>query len=229
MKNFEEIEKKIGESYKNKDLLVQAFCHKSYLNENPKFHLKNNERLEFLGDAVLELVVTDYLYKKYPRENEGTMTKWRAFLINTKVLAHTSEELGFKEFILLSKGELKVLNRSKQSILANIFEAVIGSLYVDRGYPACKKFIKNNLLNKLEKVLKNDLYKDFKSGLQEIVQDKEGITPSYKIIKSWGPDHLKKFIVGVYCDKRLLAEGKGSSRQEAEINAAKTAIENYKV
>ncbi len=226
-KNFQKVEKKIGETYKDKNLLIQAFCHKSFLNENPNFHLGNNERLEFLGDAVLELVVTDYLYKNFPKENEGTLTKWRASLINTKILAHTSEDLDFKEFILLSKGEARILNRSKQSILANLFEAIIGSLFIDKGYSVCEKFITKNLINKLEKIKSSNLYKDFKSQLQELVQEKEKITPKYKIIKSWGEDHLKTFIVGVYFSNRLIAVGKGSSKQEAEINAAQKAIDDF--
>ena len=227
MKNFEEVEKKIGESYKNKDLLIQAFCHKSYLNENPDFYLENNERLEFLGDAVLEMIITEYLYKNFLEKDEGVMTKLRASLINTKTLAEVAKQLEFQNFILLSKGETRTVDHFKQSMLADLFEAVVGSLFLDRGYSACKRFIKNNLINKLDEIIKNELYKDFKSQLQETIQAKEGITPNYKVIRSWGPDHLRNFIVGVYLNEKLIAEGEGKSKQEAEIDAAQQALKTY--
>ncbi|MEK7658536.1 MAG: ribonuclease III [Patescibacteria group bacterium] len=223
-KNFEKLEKKLGLKFKNKDLLTQAFVHRSYLNENPSFHLNNNERLEFLGDAVLELVVTDHLYRDYPEKSEGDLTNWRAALVNAKMLTKVAEELGFNDFLLLSRGETKELGKARQYILANSFEALIGSIYLDSGYEPADKFIKKYLMVNLPNIIKNQLYKDSKSQLQEEAQEKEGITPTYKVVKEWGPDHSKKFIVGVFLGENKVAEGEGSSKQEAEESAAKNAL-----
>lgn len=224
VKEFSLLEKKLGIKFKNKDLLTQAFVHRSYLNENPGLGLDQNERLEFLGDAVLELVVTEYLYSKYPDKAEGELTNWRASLVNAKILSSLAEELGFNNFLLLSRGEAKELGKARQYILANTFEAFVGALYLDSGYEASDKFIKKCLLPKLPEIIEKKLYKDAKSHFQEEAQEKVGVTPSYKVIKEWGPDHQKKFTIGVYLDNELVAEGEGLSKQEAEEEAAKAAL-----
>jgi ribonuclease-3 len=222
--DFSKLEKKLDVKFKNKDLLTQAFIHRSFLNENPDFHLDNNERLEFLGDAVLELIVTEYLYQKYPQKPEGELTSWRASLVNAKILSEIAARLGFNDFLLLSKGETKELGKARQYILANTFEAFIGALYLDRGYEACGKFIKKHVLVELPTIIENRLFKDAKSLFQEEAQERMGITPVYKVIREWGPDHAKHFIIGVYLNKELAAQGEGSSKQEAEEEAAKLAL-----
>ncbi len=225
MKSFDLLEKKLGLKFKNKDLLTQAFVHRSYLNENPEFGLEQNERLEFLGDAVLELVVTEYLYKEYPEKAEGELTNWRAALVNAKMLTVVAEQLGFNDFLLLSRGETKELGKARQYILANTFEAFIGSIYLDAGYEVVDIFIKKYLITHLPEIIKTGSYKDAKSQFQEQAQEKDGITPVYKIVKEWGPDHKKKFTVGVYLNETLVAEGEGYSKQEAEEEAAKKALQ----
>lgn len=225
MKDFELLEQKLGFHFKNKDLLKQAFIHRSYLNENPKLRLEQNERLEFLGDAVLELVVTEHLYKKFPENAEGELTNWRASLVNAKILSLLAEELGFNNFLLLSRGESKELGKARQYILANTFEAFIGALYLDLGYDESARFIKEYLLFKLPEIIEKKLYKDAKSHFQEEAQEKVGTTPAYKVMKEWGPDHQKKFTVGVFLNDEEVAEGEGYSKQEAEEEAAKAALE----
>jgi len=226
VKDFSKIEKKLGLKFKNKDLLIQAFCHRSYINENPDSNLENNERLEFLGDAVLELVVTEYLFEKYPKKAEGELTNWRAALVNAKMLGDLSKKLNFNDYLLLSKGEEKELGKARQYILANTLEALIGALYLDQGYKTAKVFIEKNLIKRLPEIIKKGLYKDAKSLFQEEAQERTGITPAYKVLKEWGPDHAKHFIIGVFLNNELIAEGKGSSKQEAEEEAAKGALEN---
>ncbi|MEK7061856.1 MAG: ribonuclease III [Patescibacteria group bacterium] len=230
MNDFSAFEKKLGLNFKNKDLLTQAFVHRSYLNENPDFHLNQNERLEFLGDAVLELIVTEELYKKYPEKAEGELTNWRAALVNAKMLTSVAEELNFNDFLLLSRGEKKELGKARAYILANTFEALIGALYLDSGYEPTEKFIKKYLIKNLSDIIKNGSYKDSKSHFQEKAQDIVGITPIYKVLKEWGPDHQKNFTVGVFLAEELVAEGEGSSKQEAEDQAAKEGlkIKNWK-
>ena len=223
-KNFSALEKALKIKFKKKDLLVQAFIHRSFLNANPDFNLSQNERLEFLGDAVLELVVTEYLFLKYPEKPEGELTGWRAALVNAKMLAQISQEVGFNDFLLLSRGEQKELGKARQYILANTFEAFIGSLYLDKGYEACQKFITKYLIKELPRVLDGHLFKDAKSHFQEQAQEIAGVTPTYRIIKEWGPDHAKHFIIGVFLKEELVAEGDGSSKQEAEVQAAKHAL-----
>jgi len=225
MKNFEVLEKKLGLNFKNKDLLIQAFCHRSYLNENPDFYLSHNERLEFLGDAVLELVVTEELFKNYPEKPEGELTNWRAALVNAKMLSQVAQELSFDNFLLLSKGEEKETGKARQYILANTFEALIGAIYLDLGFEECRLFIKKNLLIKLPEIIEKGLFKDAKSRLQEEAQERLGVTPHYQVLKEWGPDHAKHFVVGVFFDKLLIAQGEGMSKQEAELAAAKNALE----
>lgn len=225
MVDFSILEKKLGFNFKNKDLLTQAFTHRSYINENPGFSLSHNERLEFLGDAVMELIVTEHLFKEFPEKAEGDLTNWRAALVNAKMLTSVAEDLGFNDFLLLSKGEAKEGGKARAYILANSFEALIGSLYLDQGYKVTEDFIKKNLLVRLPSIIKEGSYKDAKSKFQEAAQDKVSITPIYKVVKEWGPDHDKKFIVGVYLADEQIAEGQGSSKQEAEEAAARSALE----
>ena len=212
-------------NFKNKDLLTQAFTHRSYLNENPNFNLEHNERLEFLGDAVIELIVTEHLYKEYPEKAEGDLTNWRAALVNAKMMTSVSEELGFNNFLLLSRGETKETGKARAYILANTFEALLGALYLDSGYEPCDKFIEKYLLNNLPAIIKDGSYKDSKSKFQEEAQEKVSLTPSYKVMKESGPDHEKKFVVGVFLGSELVAEGEGLSKQEAEEAAAELALD----
>jgi len=216
--------KKIGVKFKDKNLLKQAVTHRSYLNENRGYKLDHNERLEFLGDAVLELVVTEYLYNNYPNP-EGDLTSWRAALVNGEMLADVANGLGMGECLLMSKGEAKDTGRARQYLLANALEAVIGAIYLDQGYETSKKFIIDNIVVNLDKVLKNKSYMDPKSKFQEMAQEEEKITPSYKVTKEWGPDHDKHFTVGVYLNNKLVAEGEGDSKQEAQREAAKNGLE----
>ncbi|MDX1607883.1 MAG: ribonuclease III [Candidatus Spechtbacterales bacterium] len=223
-KDFSKLEDSLGIKFKNKDLLTQAFIHRSYLNEHPKIELDHNERLEFLGDAVLEIVVTEYLYKNYDNP-EGELTSWRAALVNSKMLSHVADELNFNDFILLSKGEQKDTGRARQYILANAMEAFIGALYLDEGIKACTKFIREHILKELPRIIEKELYKDPKSLFQELAQEKVSVTPTYEVLSDSGPDHAKTFEVGVYLDSDLIAKGKGSSKQEAQEKAARAALE----
>jgi ribonuclease-3 len=225
MKNFLILEKSLGLEFKNRDLLIEAFCHRSYLNEHPDFYLPHNERLEFLGDAVLELIVTEYLYKKYPEKNEGELTNWRAALVNAKILGELARELGFNDFLLLSKGEEKETGKARLYILANTFEALIGAIYLDQGYEVAKNFVEKNLIErKLPEIIEKGLFKDPKTRFQEEAQERVKITPTYKVLEEWGPDHAKHFIVGVFLGNELVAKGEGTSKQEAEEEAAKNAL-----
>ncbi len=225
MKNFAILEKKLQLEFKNRDLLIEAFCHRSYLNEHPDFPLSHNERLEFLGDAVLELIVTEYLYKKYPEKNEGELTNWRAALVNAKILGELAKELGFNDFLLLSKGEEKETGKARLYILANTFEALIGAIYLDQGYEITKNFVEKNLIEKkLPEIIEKGLFKDPKTKFQEEAQERMKITPTYKVLEEWGPDHAKHFIVGVFLGDELVAKGEGTSKQEAEEEAAKNAL-----
>jgi len=225
VKDFEILEKKLGLKFGNKDLLRQAFTHRSFLNENPDSKLEHNERLEFLGDAVIELIVTAHLYSDYPEKAEGDLTNWRAALVNAKMLSATAEKLGFNDFLLLSRGEGKELGKARTYILANTFEALLGAIYLDSGYGPCDEFIKKHLLTELREIIKTGSYKDAKSKFQEQAQEKVSVTPNYKVIKESGPDHEKKFMVGVYLNDELVAEGEGLSKQEAEEDAAKSALD----
>jgi ribonuclease-3 len=226
MKDFSKLEKKLKVEFENKDLLVQAFAHRSYLNENPDFNLFHNERLEFLGDAVIEHIVTEYLFLNYPKKMEGELTSWRAALVNAKMLSKVAQDLGFNDFLLLSQGEIKENGKARQYILANTFEAFLGSLYLDQGMDICKDFIKRYLLKELSLVIKERLFEDDKSNFQKVAQEKRGVTPTYEILEQHGPDHEKHFIVGVFLNKELIAKGEGSSKQEAEEAAAKKALNN---
>lgn len=219
------LEKKLGISFTNKDLLEQAFIHRSYLNENRDFHLAHNERLEFLGDAVLELVVTERLYNEHPDRPEGELTAWRAALVNTKMLSTIGRDLDFSDYLRLSRGEAKETGKARDYILANTVEAFIGALYLDQDLKSVEKFIITQILSKLPHVLEDKLFLDAKSHFQEIAQEKVAITPSYTVLKEWGPDHAKSFLIGVYLDKELAGEGEGSSKQEAEQAAARDALD----
>lgn len=217
------LESKIGLKFKNKDLLLQALTHRSYINENPKWHLDHNERLEFLGDAVLELVVTEYLYKNYPNP-EGELTNWRAALVNAVILSQISNEFDLNDFVLLSRGEARDTGRARQYILANAIEALIGAIYLDQGYEPSKQFISQFVLKELPNIIEKRLYRDPKSLFQEYAQDKVGITPTYEVLDEWGPDHARNFKIGVFLEKEIAGSGQGPSKQEAQQEAAKDAL-----
>ena len=223
-KDLSKLEKKLGVKFIKKELLQQALVHRSFLNEHPSFSLGNNERLEFLGDAVLELVVTEHLFKSYS-EPEGDLTNWRASLVRSEQLASVATDLEIEEFLYLSKGETNDKTpKARQTILANTCEAIIGAMYLDQGLEVVDKFIQDNFLIHLEYILKNQLYRDPKSRVQEISQEKLGITPVYKVIKESGPDHKRHFVMGVWFEKELIAEGEGSSKQAAQLSAAENAL-----
>jgi ribonuclease-3 len=222
---LQEFEARINYSFKNIPLITQAFVHRSYINENQRSGLSHNERLEFLGDAVLEMVVTDFLYHTYPERAEGELTAHRAALVNAVTLAEVAQDLKINDLMLLSKGESKDTGRARQTILADATEAVIGALYLDSGYLVAKQFIDTFLLSKVEEVMKRGLLKDAKSKVQEKSQEIFSVTPSYKVLKESGPDHDKKFLVGIYFGNEKIAEGDGKSKQEAEQRAAQKALE----
>jgi len=222
--DFSFFEQRISATFKDKDLLEQAFIHRSFLNENPKFRLGHNERLEFLGDAVLELVVTDYLYKTYPKEDEGTLTSYRSALVNAVTTSLVAQELGMNDYLLLSRGEAKDEGRARQVILANTYEAVVGALYLDQGYEKARVFIAAYLIPRLKGILEDKLWLDAKSFFQEQAQEKEGVTPNYQVLAESGPDHNKKFTVGVFLGTTQISQGSGHSKQEAEQDAARKAL-----
>ena len=224
MKDFSEFEKEIGVNFNDKSLLEQAFTHRSYLNENRGSGREHNERLEFLGDAVLELVVTEFLFAKYPDRPEGDLTSYRAALVNTVSISDAGTKLGMNEYLLLSRGEAKDTGRARQIILANAFEALIGAIYLDQGYESAKQFIATQLFHKTDEVVEKGLWQDAKSRFQEIAQEKEGVTPSYDVLNQTGPDHDKSFVVGVYLGEERIASGEGRSKQEAEQVAAQKAL-----
>ena len=224
MKELSTLEDILGVKFLNPDLLKQALVHRSYLNENPGFALAHNERLEFLGDAVLELVVTEYLYLNYPNP-EGELTNWRAALVNARTLADIAQNLNLGEYLYLSRGEAKGSSgKARQYILANALESLIGAIYLDLGMDAAKEFITKNILSRLSNVLTNHLYLDPKSKFQEIAQEKVGVTPHYLVLDEAGPDHAKIFRVGLYLGDEMVAEGQGSSKQEAQVDAAEKAL-----
>lgn len=225
MKDFATFEEKTGFTFNDKKLLKQAFTHRSYINEHPKDGLEHNERLEFLGDAVLELVTTEFLYAKFPENPEGELTAFRAALVNTQSIAATAVELEMNDFLLLSKGEAKDTGRARLYILANTYEAFIGALYLDQGYDAAKKFIDTSLLHKADEIVEKGLWQDSKSRFQEIGQEKTSITPTYELLNETGPDHDKQFVVGVFLGDEKVAKGSGRSKQEAEQAAAENALE----
>ena len=224
-KDLSDMEKALGVTFQNIDTLRQALVHRSYLNEHTSFPLEHNERLEFLGDAVLELVVTEHLYLNYPNP-EGEMTNWRAALVNGQQLAKIARTLTVEEFLYMSRGERKDKDsKARRYILANAMEAIIGALYLDRGFDVVKEFVTRVVLSLLPEILEKKLYIDPKSRFQEAAQERMGITPTYKVRSEEGPDHEKVFTVGVYLEKEMVAEGTGTSKQEAQVDAAEKAIE----
>ncbi len=224
-KDLSGLEKALGVTFQNIDTLRQALVHRSYLNEHTSFALDQNERLEFLGDAVLELVVTEHLYLNYPNP-EGEMTNWRAALVNGQQLAVVANELEVEGYLYMSRGERKDSDsKARRYIMANAMEAIIGAVYLDRGWDVCKDFIERVVLNHLKEILDKKLYIDPKSRFQEAAQEQTGYTPTYKVHNEEGPDHAKTFTVGVYIEKEKIAEGTGTSKQEAQVDAAQKAIE----
>lgn len=221
-----EIEATVGVTFQDKNLLQQVFIHRSYLNENPGCKLGHNERLEFLGDAVLELVVTEYLYKNY-QNPEGELTNWRSALVRGQHLAEISANLNLGNYLLLSRGEAKSGGKTRQILLANMFEALLGAVYLDAGLSAVSAFIEKHITTRLTDILDKELHIDPKSKLQEITQAKVGVTPHYEVMREEGPDHAKEFTVGVFLGSRKLAEAKGSSKQTAEQAAATVAIKQF--
>lgn len=218
-----EVEKIIGQKPINLDLFISSFTHRSYLNENRGFHLPHNERLEFLGDAVLELISTEYLYEQYDHP-EGELTNFRSALVNYKKLSEIASRLDFGKFLLMSKGEAKDTGRARQVILANAMEAFIGAVYLDLGYEVTKQFIIKNILVELPGIINAGEYLDPKSQLQEYVQEKFGITPTYGVASEIGPDHDKVFTVIAYMKTKEIGRGTGPSKQEGEISAAENAL-----
>lgn len=224
-KDFKSFEESIGVEFNDVALLRQAFTHRSYLNEHRGHAGGHNERLEFLGDAVLELIATHFLYEEFPEKTEGELTAFRAALVNAVTLSEVAASLGMNDYLLLSRGEAKDQGRARGVLLANAFEALIGAIYLDLGYEAARGFISKHLFPKIDTIIKNRLWQDAKSALQEKVQESEGLTPYYSVLGETGPDHDKQFSVGVYVKDELLAEGSGKSKQEAEQAAARAALE----
>lgn len=222
---MDKFEKILGFEFKDKGLLKLAFTHRSYLNENRGKVFEHNERLEFLGDAVLELVTTEFLFAKYPKKPEGDLTAFRSALVNAITLSDLASKLGMNDFLLLSKGESKDTGRARQYILANTFEAVVGAIYLDGGYDVAKKFIADNLFPLTDEIVQTKSWLDAKSHFQEKAQEVVSITPVYKTLEEVGPDHDKKFIVGVFLGDEKVAEGEGKSKQDAEQVAAKNGLE----
>ena len=218
---------KLGYDFENIDLLVTALTHRSYLKEHKKSASEHNERLEFLGDAVLELVTTDFLFSNYDKP-EGILTAWRSALVRTESIGAAGERLGYEKLIRMSRGEKQGSARARQQILANAFEATTGAIYLDKGYEAAKKYITDNILSTLPQILEEESWRDPKSYLQEISQARDGFTPIYKVLKEDGPDHDKNFTLGVFVGDKKMGEGEGPSKQTAQQEAAREAIRKYK-
>lgn len=227
MADAQSLAEKLGVTFTRIEFLKEALTHRSYLNENPSWPLPHNERLEYLGDAVLELIVTESLYATFPDKQEGELTGLRAALVNYQMLARVARDLGLDGFLLLSKGEAKDTGKAREVILANAIEAVIGATYLDQGYAATRGVVERLVLPHLDEVLSKGLYRDPKSVLQEIVQERFKVTPTYKVLKEEGPDHLKKFHVGVFFGGECAAESFGTSKQEAEAKAAEAALKEF--
>lgn len=221
------IESIIGINFSDESLIKTACTHRSYLNEHRNTVKEHNERLEFLGDAVLELVVTDFLYRNYSNKAEGILTSWRAALVKTESLAEIAESLEVGQFLLMSRGEAKSGGRTRVALLANMIEAIIGAIYLDQGYDTAAKFIDQNINSKLELILKTGSHIDAKSHFQEVTQEREGITPHYEVVSETGPDHDKTFEIAVYVRDKLWGKGTGNSKQSAQQSAARDALEKY--
>ncbi len=224
MPNLSVLEKNLGYKFKNRELLLEALTHRSYLNENQEWKLPHNERLEFLGDAVLELASTEELFLNH-QNGEGDLTAFRAALVNADSLAQTAKDLDLNDFLLLSKGEAKETGKARNEILGNTYEAVVGAIYLDSGYASATEFVSKSLLHRLTEIIKLGLYRDPKSKFQEEAQAKLGVTPHYQVLRDWGPDHNKNFLVGVFLGSEKVTEAEGKSKQEAEIKAAEKALE----
>ena len=224
MKDFKTFENKLGLQFTDANLLRQAFTHRSYLNEHRGEVAGHNERLEFLGDAVLELISTHFLYEQYPHKTEGDLTAYRAALVNAVTCAHVAGEIGMDEYLLLSRGEAKDTGRARSILLANAFEALVGAIYLDQGYDAARDFINKHLFPKMDEIIRKRLWQDGKSTLQEKAQEHEGTTPHYEVLRETGPDHAREYKVGVYLGSVVLADGEGKSKQEAEQSAAREAL-----
>lgn len=225
--DLSKLEKKINFTFKNEDLLTEALTHRSYLNEFPQWHLPHNERLEYLGDAVLELLVTEELFNKFPSYPEGKLTVLRAALVNYQILARVAEKAGIGDYLLMSRGERKDGGKAREVILANAIEAVVGAMYMDQGLEKVRPFVKKFVMGNLDEVMETKSYRDAKSELQELIQEKLRLTPTYKTIAETGPAHKRSFKMGVYFGGKLMAEGEGMSKQEAELAAAKNAIKKH--
>ena len=221
---IEQFETVLGLKFKNQALLGEALVHRSYLNEHRNFSLPHNERLEFLGDAVLELVITDHLFRLYPKENEGALTAYRAALVNANTLGEIAAGLGVNDYLLLSKGESRDNGRARQVILANAIEAIIGAIYLDQGYEVAASFIGRNFFDQVPSIIAGERFRDAKSLFQERAQEKENTTPVYRVLGENGPDHEKTFTVGLYLGEEKVAEGSGHSKQEAEQAAAAAGL-----
>lgn len=228
MKDFSKLEKLIGIKFKDKNILNQAFIHRSYINEHRDEGIESNERMEFLGDAVLELVSTEHLYKNHPNYDEGEMTNYRSALVKGKHLADIARELTLGDYLYLSKGEENAGGNSKSHILANTLEALIGAIYLDKGFEKIEKFVQEFILIRLDDIIEQNLHIDPKSQFQEMIQEKVGVTPTYEILSESGPDHAKNFETGVYINGEFIAKGNGSSKQKAEEDAAKQALTKKK-
>lgn len=224
---FNQLEKQLGIQFKDKQILTQAFIHRSYLNENLVVNRTSNERLEYLGDACLELAVSEYLYHTYPQEDEGTLTSYRSALVNTTSLAETAREINLGKYLLLSKGEEESGGRDSDYLLANTFEALLGAIYLTHGFKVVQDVLKKHLIPKITRIVATQSYKDAKSKLQELAQETMMVTPTYKVLDERGPDHDKNFEVGVFVGKKKIGAGQGSSKQKAEIVAAQNALENW--
>lgn len=219
-------QEKLGFTFDHPELLITALTHRSYVNEHKKSTRGHNERLEFLGDAVLELAVTDYLFRNY-EEPEGILTSWRAALVRTESIGESGMALGYEPLLRLSRGERRGSDRAKQQIMANAFEALIGAIYLEKGYGAAEKFIAEHILSKLERILAAGTWRDAKSHLQEVSQSIDNMTPQYRVLEETGPDHDKEFTLGVFVGDRLMGQGSGPSKQTAQQIAARGALEEY--
>ncbi len=224
MNKYSNFEKKLNINFRDKKLLEQAFTHRSYINENKNLGLEHNERLEFLGDAVLELVITDFLFKKYPSTKEGVLTAYRSSLVRTESISAAAREMGMNDLLKLSKGESRDEGKARDYILANTFEAIIGAVYLDLGYDAAKKVIADSLFPNIEKIVSSGSWKDAKSEVQELAQEHYGETPRYELVSAEGPDHDKHFVMEIYFGDKKIAKGEGNSKQKSQQDAAKNAI-----
>jgi ribonuclease III len=226
--DLSKLEKTIGFEFGDKKLLKEALTHRSYINENPDWSLPHNERLEYLGDAVLELVTTEFLFAHFPEHQEGQLTSLRAALVNYQMLGKVAREIDLEDFLFLSRGETKDTGKAREVILANAIEALFGAAYLDRGYEVVREMIRRTVFKHLDEILEKGLYRDSKSALQELVQDRFKVTPIYRVLKESGPDHQKNFSIGVFHGEKMMGEGNGPSKQEAESQAAEDALRGFK-